>query len=362
MNIKLLDKNYDVLGELDNFYSLIWHRKYFDVGEFQLIAKPDSILQETKYLYRSDATETGRIERIESVQTESGETEFTLSGRFLESFLDDRIIIPAYTTASSRQAGMVIGDLIMRNIVSPADTTRKIANIRMGDIAQTENVAALQVTYDNLKEYVYELCLQCGCSVRAVYDFDTNQIEFQVWNGKDRTQDQEENSWAVFSDTFDNINQIDYYLDNENYKNFAYIAGEGEGTARIVETLDEVGTGEDRREMFVDARDLRMEDENQNPISEPVYRTMLKQRGKEKKSSWVVVENVDCEISVYNKSLIYKQDYDLGDICTVQYNRLGITAEKRITECIETWENNALSVNTVFGEDYLNFWSITTHK
>lgn len=114
--------------------------------------------------------------------------------------------------------------------------------------------------------------------------------------------------------------------------------------------------------MFVDARDLRMEDENQNPISEPVYRAMLKQRGKEKKASWVVVENVDCEISVYNKSLVYKQDYDLGDISTVQYTGLGITVEKRITECIETWEDNTLSVNTIFGEDYLNFWNISTHK
>ena len=105
-----------------------------------------------------------------------------------------------------------------------------------------------------------------------------------------------------------------------------------------------------------------LEDENQNPISEPVYRAMLKQRGKEKKASWVVVENVDCEISVYNKSLVYKQDYDLGDISTVQYTGLGITVEKRITECIETWEDNTLSVNTIFGEDYLNFWNISTHK
>lgn len=362
MNIKLLDKNYDALGELDNFYSLIWHRKYFDVGEFQLTAKPDAALLETRYLYRPDAIEAGRVERIESVQDEMGATQFILSGRFLESFLADRIITPTYTTSTERQAGEVIADLITRNVVSPADTARKIGNVRMGAVAVTDKVAALQVTYDNLMDYIYELCLQCGCSVRAVYDFDTNQIEFQVWNGKDRTQDQEENSWAVFSDTFDNINQIDYYRDNENYKNFAYIAGEGEGAARIVETLDEVGTGEDRREMFVDARDLRMEDENQNPISEPVYRAMLKQRGKEKKASWVVVENVDCEISVYNKSLVYKQDYDLGDISTVQYTGLGITVEKRITECIETWEDNTLSVNTIFGEDYLNFWNISTHK
>lgn len=362
MEVKLLDKNYNMLGILDNFYSLIWHRKYFDTGTFQLTSQPNPILRDVKYLYRADAAETGRVEKFQAGQTETGERSVILTGRFLESFLEDRIITPVYTTSSARQAGQVIGDLITRNIVSPVDARRRVANVRMGSIATTPSVPALQVTYDNLKEYVYELCLQYGCSVRAVYDFYTNMIEFQVWNGLDRTQDQTVNSCAVFSDTFDNINRIEYYDDEQHYKNFAYIAGEDSGAARTIVELDKMQSGEDRRELYVDARDLRSEDENQNPIPTATYRNMLTQRGSEKISTWLRLENVDCEISVYNKSLIYKEDYDLGDICTVQYNELGITLEKRITECAETWEKNVLSVSTVFGEDYLNFWSITTHK
>lgn len=362
MELKLLDKNYEMLGILDNFSSLTWHRKYFDTGTFSLEAIPSPILQQVRYLYRADASETGRVERFQSGQTEHGERSVILSGRFLESFLEDRIITPVYTSSSARQAGQIIGDLITRNIISPADASRKINNARMGSIAATPNVPQLQVSYDNLKEYIYELSLQYGCSVRAVYDFDTNKIEFRVWNGLDRTQNQTVNSWAVFSDTFDNINRIEYYNDEQTYKNFAYIAGEGEGSAREVVELNKVLSGEDRREMYVDARDLRKEDENQNQIPIPTYRGMLTQRGNEKISTWIRLENVDCEISVHNKSLVYKQDYDLGDICTVQYNELGIIIEKRITECVETWEGNALSVNTVFGEDYLNFWTIATHK
>jgi len=362
MNIKLLDKNYNVLGELDNFYSLIWHRKYFYVGEFRLTAIPDDVLLETKYLYRPDAAETGRVERIEATQNETGALQFVLCGRFLESFLNDRIIIPTYTTNTAKQVGEIIGDLITRNIVSPTDSTRKISNVRMGAVAQTEATEALQVTYDNLMEYIYELCLQVGCSVRAVYDFDTNQIEFRVWKGKDRTQDQEANSWAVFSDTFDNINQINYYKDQISYRNFAYIAGEGEGDERAIEQLNQMGGGEERHELYVDARDLQSKDENQTPIADVDYRKILIQRGREKLAEWPVIENIDSEVSPHNKSLVYQKDYDLGDICTIQYTALGITAEKRITECVETWEENALSISTVFGEDYLNFWNIAVHK
>lgn len=362
MNIKLLDKNYAILGEIDDFYSLVWTRKYFDVGEFQLHAKPNAALQQARYLYRDDTLETGRINRFDSAQTETGERYFILSGKFLEGFLSDRIITPVYTSPSSRQVGMIIGDLITRNMISPVDVARRISNVRMGSIAATTAVPSLQVTYDNLKEYIYELCLQYGCSVRAVYDFMTNEIEFQVWNGLDRTQDQSINSWAVFSDTYDNINQIEYYKDESDYRNFAYVAGEDSGTSRVIVEINNVGSGEDRKELYVDARDLQSKDEDDNTIPAATYRNILEQRGSEKLSTWLTLENVNCSISVYNKSLVYRQDYDLGDICTVQYNELGITVEKRITECTETWESGALSVETVFGEDYLNFWNLATHK
>ena len=362
MNIKLLDKNRNIIGEVDNFYSLIWHRKYFDTGAFELVCAPNDALLETAYLYRADAKETGRVERVQYEQTDTGALMFTVSGRFLESYLSDRIIYPTYTTYSAKQTGAVIADLIRLNLIAPSDNARKLANSKMGTVEATPNIEALQISYDNLSEYIYELCLQNGCSVRAVFDFDTNEIVFEVWNGKDRTQDQELNNPAVFANEFDNINTLNYTDDITDYRNYAYIAGEDGGTNRVIKTINNVLNGEERRELFVDARDLQSEDEDGNPISSTAYTNMLLQRGREKIAEWLRLQTVDCDISVHNKSLIYKEDYDLGDICTVKYEAAGIIAEKRITEIIETWEENALNISAVFGEDTLNFWSIGRHR
>lgn len=363
MNIKLLDKNRNIIGEADNFYSLIWHRKYFDISTFELVCAPNDALLETAYLYRADARETGRVERVQYEQTDTGALMFTISGRFLESYLSDRIIYPTYNTYSAKQAGTIISDLIQLNLVAPADSARKLLNSKIGTVASTPNVDALQISYDNLAEYIYELCLQNGCSVRAEFDFlDTNAITFSVWNGKDRTQDQELNNPAVFANEFDNINTLNYSDDITDYRNYAYIAGEDGGSNRVFAYINNVLSGEERRELFVDARDLQSEDEDGNPISATVYTNMLLQRGREKIAEWLRLQTVDCEISAHNKSLIYKEDYDLGDICTVKYEAAWIIAEKRITEIIETWEENALNISAVFGEDTLNFWNIGRHR
>ena len=46
-----------------------------------------------------------------------------------------------------------------------------------------------------------------------------------MWKGKDRTDDQTENSWAIFSDSFYNVKNAVYDRDESEYKNFAYVAG-----------------------------------------------------------------------------------------------------------------------------------------
>ena len=69
---------------------------------------------------------------------------------------------------------------------------------------------------------------------------------FEVWQGLDRTQGQSGNSWAVFSDRYENIQSLSYITDHSSMRNYAYIAGAGEGEARTVVTLDQTN-GQPRR-------------------------------------------------------------------------------------------------------------------
>ena len=64
------------------------------------------------------------------------------------------------------------------------------------------------------------------------------------------------------------------------------------------------------------------------------------------------VEKSDAEIDT-ESSLRYREDFDLGDVCTVKDDRHGIICQKRITECEEVYENGTFSLSVVFGEGYL---------
>ena len=107
---------------------------------------------------------------------------------------------------------------------------------------------------------------------------------------------------------------------------------------------------EERRELWVDARDLQPEDENGNTIPAATYRAMLVQRGKEKLAEYRRIETVESGVD-HLANLIYKRDFDLGDYSTYINTEINVETEKRITETMETYEGGATELTVTFGTD-----------
>ena len=204
-----------------------------------------------------------------------------------------------------------------------------------------------------MSEKLYEIGNTREISHRVRYDYLTNDLAFEVWQGKDRRDHQTENSWAIFSNSFYNIRNVTYNRNSSSYKNFAYVAGAGEGSERIIVAVDLRQTGEERRELWVDARDLQQGDGDGKSISREAYRAMLEQRGREKLAEYRKVETVNSGIDP-NANLVYKKDFDLGDYCTYINTEIGIETEKRITEIMETYEGGTMEVAVTFGTDEIN--------
>ena len=134
-----------------------------------------------------------------------------------------------------------------------------------------------------------------------------------------------------------------------SYKNYAYVAGAGEGAARIVVEVDmRTVPDEERKEIFVDARDLQQQDSNGNPIPLDVYKAQLVQRGREKLAEYRIVETVESGIDPF-ANLVYKKDFDLGDYCTYINTEINVETDKRITEVMETYEGGATEIAVTFG-------------
>ncbi len=353
MELLMLDKNFQICGLIDDFSSLVWNRKYYECGNFSLQTNLDTINQfkNAKYIYSKNFKETAIIETFNIKEKTTG-TQILHSGRFLESILEDRCI-----NTTQYFKNMITEDIIRSLVTNFAINSgvRKIPKLNLGKRKGLGRTRTTQKTGGSVLEYIYELCKEDELSIKVWYDFDNDEIIFEVWQGLDRIDTQNENTWAIFSKNFENILNDEYSTDTTKYKNFAYVEGEqrksdeegNETTTRIGITIDRVKEGEDRRELYVDARDLQSDEDT----TEEEYRQMLKERGLEKLEENNKVEKADLEINT-NSNLIYLKDYDLGDKVVYKNDKLGFNIENRIIGVSEAYENGNKEIDVTFGEDY----------
>lgn len=177
-------------------------------------------------------------------------------------------------------------------------------------------------------------------------DYKEKKFYFEVYEGKDHSVNQRGNKRVIFSEVYRNINKATYTTNSQNYKTHAIVFGDGEGTERTViqATVDEAAAGWSRREVMVDARDIRRDE-----LTEEQYMSALIQRGTEKLAEYGIVECLEAATQP-NMNFNYKEDYDLGDIVTVNKKAWGIKMDKRITEVQEVYENGGLSIVPTFGD------------
>lgn len=86
-------------------------------------------------------------------------------------------------------------------------------------------------------------------------------------------------------------------------------------------------TGLQRRELYIDARDLQSDSDPDNPLTAEEYAAVLTNRGREKLAENQLVRSFSAEVRTYNPTYTYGEDYQLGDTITVIDDRLGVTVD-----------------------------------
>lgn len=261
MDLFVMNTNLETLAIVDAYEEFIWTDRYYGYGDFELYTamKPELLefIKQDYYIMKRDSDRVMIIEKILiTADTENG-NHITVSGRSLESILDRRVIWGQRTLSGNLQNA--IKTLLNENVISPSNTKRKINSFvfrASTDPLITEKTIEAEYTGDNLYEVIQKLCEENEIGFKIT--FENRQFIFQLYAGADRSYDQTDNPYVVFSPKFDNIVSSNYIESKSSLKNVALVGGEGEGAER---TYTAVGsyTGLDRREMFVDARDLSRE-------------------------------------------------------------------------------------------------------
>ena len=352
MDIYIFNKNLDFIDTIDNFTSLQWIRKYSDTGKFELhcpvTVNTIKTLVRDNLVWIKGSNELGIIEYRNLSVNSNGEEVLKVNGRFITSILDRRITyIEQYV---NKEVEFIIRNLVDRNCIS-TNIERKLP-ILLGKYNNFGIKTDYRKSYGNLLEEIKILSETNSIGFFIRTDLENKKHYFETYKGIDRSINQNVISPVIFSRDYDNLYEQEYTDSTNNLKTTSIVAGEGEGTARKIITVNNNFKGLDRRELFVDARDLQKEVEENNEkttLTDTEYNNILIQRGKEKLSEYKDIQTFEGKIISNNYK--YKEDYDLGDIVTVMDKKWNVTVDTRITEITEVYENGQVQIVPVLGNE-----------
>ena len=354
MNIYVLDSALQRVGVVDYYRSIIWTRRFYEPGDFELCvdasAENIALLRKGRFLYRdadydSNTESYTSVMIIEYVQIatsyEDGDT-LLVQGRDLKSILHKRVVWSQTVLSSTLENN--IRTIINQNFISPTVAERQISNFSLGAVIGGTSSAQIQLTGDNVGEWLSEILksYELGYDVQLTNGF----FVFTLCRGTDRSCDQSVNPRVVFSHGYENLMSSDYVSDSKEARNVALVAGEGEGIDRKTAVAgDASASGMNRAEIFVDARDLSSETED-GTLPDADYTAQLITRGLEGLSEYPVLEAFEGQIDA-ETNFIYGIDYQLGDKVEI-INEYGVQKSGRIIEVIDSEDETGRTVIPTF--------------
>lgn len=322
----IMNTNFERLAVIDDYSSIIWTKRFYKSGDFELCVPVDSVnnnmFQKHYYVVRDDDDDVGVIEDIKINKNADGNELMIITGRFLPCVIARRIVAVQTTVTGSIDS--CINTLINENIINPTDPTRKISNFVLGTYSFDTDIEA-QFTGNNLLTVIEELCETYGLGFKVTLN-DQNQFVFQLYEGVDHTYDQSENPWVVFSDQNDNLVSAQY---EENYRNMVtavLVAGDGEGTERKTAWVSNGATGINRFELFSDQRNLDSE-----LVSTAEYQAILQEAGKPLLTTYTQGFTGDAYFDVDRDKNI-----GVGDLVVIENSKWNVSVNSRIVEIIES--------------------------
>ena len=347
MELYVFNRDIELLGVIDNFDSLIWTRKFYKAGEFQLTLSTDflPILQTGNLICKKNYDEAGYIISRNISLKEDGSEVLTIKGKFITNYLSQRInwgILNFNGTVEDLSRKLVDDNCIS------SSPSRVIPGLELSSKKGFTEELRYQNSYGYIDEELTSLAETYGISYRINLDYINKKLIFENYKGVNRTTSQSSIAPCIFSRDFENVLTQEYFESQQDFKNVALVAGEGEGSSRTLVSINS-NIGLDRYELFVDARELRKDDGSVS-LTDEEYKNVLINKGKNTLAEYKEIKTFESTINT-NSNNVYKVDYDLGDIVTMHDKSWNITIDTQITEVQEIYENGYVSIVPTFGNN-----------
>lgn len=356
--VRVIGPEFKLLGEIDTYTSLQWTRRWHKPGDFELHISPQmqgaDALQEGNMIFKATNTSEAAIIGYRHLENVEGKDTLKIKGYHLGSLLGRRITVPpagvAYDKANA-QTESIMHQFVMNNCISPIDAARVIPHLVAAPDLSRGGKMFYQTRYKPLAEELEALSVISGLGWRVRLDLRAQQYVFEVLEGRNLSASQHTLPPAVFSHEFDNVRSQSLLQSSMGYKNMAYAAGQGEGEERLIVEVFNEHAGLDRYELFVDARDIGTQAPEEEPYTLEELQEMVWDRGMQRLSEHPLIQEFSTEILTTN-NLVYREDWDLGDIVTVRNRDWGITLDARVVEVKEIIEQQGEQIQVTFGNKH----------
>lgn len=337
--IRFFNKDLEFIGEVDDFTSFIFERKWFTYSNFQLVVEnfDKNLFKDGNYIVvNNDPYRSGQIAKVNVT-----DDTVTIKGFGIGFWFSNRITYPIDnkdTFYMNDYAENIMYELTKFNAIDSNITNRNFQNLIVNSTQGRGEKIAFETRYKVLSDELETIARTSRLGWNIKFDYKNKKFVFESLVGIDRTVNQADVPPMIFSRRYDNVLELEYTKDVSEYKNCAIVAGQGEGSNREIVIVNDNLSGQDRKELFVDARDI--EDG-----------TNLTDRGKSKLAENIIIESFEATIDTES----YRVEWDLGDFVTILDDVIGVVSDTQIVEVIETYEDGVLTVEPTFGEAISQF-------
>lgn len=322
MFINIYDLQLNRIGILQTWISMTWEERYNDLGSFTLeVVQDDQSVELIKPWRYCRIQDSDTIMVILSVQLKDGH--LIAYGKSALAILERRIctdVVNKGSVAASTMEVLVEGMEAWDNF-----------NVK-GD-SNIPDVYNSQKSGGTVWDYVSDISKSTDIGVKVI--MEGGKLMFTCYKPALNVN-------ARYSLDYGNLSNIAYAISDMDFRNIAYVAGQGEGANRVSVYVGNISlSGAERHEIYVDARDLQQEEDE----TLDAYKERLKARGAEKLLEQVHIDNVTFDID--------EERANLGDIVRVKLPQFGVTKQVRVTGRTITSEYNNKKISLSVGESIL---------
>ncbi len=308
------------VGCVEVWVSLYWDSPYYSEGSFTLEVRPTDenlqLLREGRWLVRSD--ETPRIPmRICSRANQNEDLNLVISGYPATWLLTKRVSAVSIKEQNAEQA--------MRSLVS---AMKPWPRLELGTEYGFDTTFSKQTSGGTVFDYCQTIGQTCDLGFRVILDGKgaEKKLLFECFRPAFDPNNRYSPRWG-------NLLNAGWSFADTDYANVALVQGAGEGEARATAWVGDVdAVGSDRREMYIDARDIQPDEESGETNTSLSYLQKLADRGGEKLLAQLRTGSIEFDVD--------DDALQVGDVLSASLPQLGYTAMVRVADVITQSQDN----------------------